>query len=129
MRLLLDTHVVLWSQAEPERLGGVGAALEDTANELLVSAASAWEIAIKAGSGRLVLPEPPEVWLPSRLKALGALAVAIEHRDALAVATLPRLHGDPFDRILVVQARRLGATLVTGDRAVLAYDGQMLAVP
>jgi len=129
VRLLLDTHVLLWTQTDPTRLGPVLAVVADPSSELLVSAASAWEIAIKASTGRLPLPDPPLVWVPSRLAALGARAVAVEHADALATAALPPLHRDPFDRLLVAQARRLGARVVTADEQVVAYGGAVLRVP
>lgn len=128
MRLLLDTHVLLWSQSDPTRLGAALDLVLDLDNELLVSAASAWEIAIKMSTGRLSLPDPPAVWVPSRIAAMGARPVAVEHADALAVADLPSLHRDPFDRLLVVQARRLAATLVTADDQVQAYGGAVVKV-
>lgn len=121
MRLLLDTHVFLWLQTEPERLGEHLAVVEDTRTELLVSAASSWEIAIKHGLGRLALPEAPERYVPQRLRAIGATAIPVEHGHALAVATLPPLHRDPFDRLLVAQAQALGAPILTADPAVARY--------
>ena len=104
MRLLLDTHVFLWLQADPERLGHHLGILENPANELLLSAASSWEIAIKVQLGRLSLPEDPRRYVPDRLKAIGGRAIAIEHAHALAVSALPPLHRDPFDRLLVALA-------------------------
>lgn len=117
--LLLDTQVFLWLQTEPERLGAHLSLLEDS--ELLVSAASAWEIAIKYALGRLALPEPPVVYVPSAMAAIDATPVPVEHRHALAVATLPPLHRDPFDRLLVAQARALDATIVTVDPDIPRY--------
>jgi PIN domain nuclease of toxin-antitoxin system len=108
VRLLLDTHIFLWLQTEPERLGGQLPLVEDANNELLVSAASSWEIVIKHGLGRLPLPEAPERYVPRRLRAIGAEALPIEHVHALAVSALPPLHRDPFDRMLVAQAQVLG---------------------
>ena len=121
MRLLLDTHVFLWLLAEPERLGAQLALVEDPAVELLVSAVSSWEIAIKHGLGRLPLPEPPERYVPDRIRAIGATPLAIEHRHALAVAALPALHGDPFDRLLVAQAKLLDIEILTADPAIARY--------
>jgi PIN domain nuclease of toxin-antitoxin system len=120
--VLLDTHVFLWLHTEPERLGERLALLEDPLNELLVSAASSWEIAIKHANGRLPLPEPPERYVPSRLRRMGAVALAIEHRHALAAADLPNLHRDPFDRMLVAQAGLLGVPIVTADPQVAQYE-------
>jgi PIN domain nuclease of toxin-antitoxin system len=126
VRILLDTHVFLWLQVQPERLGDHLAAVADTANERLLSAASSWEIAIKHGLGRLSLPEPPASWVPERMRAVGAMPLAVEHTHALAVADLPVHHRDPFDRLLVAQAQEGGYTLVTADRRIPAYDVAVL---
>lgn len=121
MKLLLDTHIFLWLQTDPERLGDQLRVVEDERTELLLSAVSSWEIAIKYGLGRLPLPEPPERYVPSRMRAIAAEALAVEHPHALAVATLPNLHRDPFDRLLIAQASLLGLTILTADRAVAQY--------
>jgi PIN domain nuclease of toxin-antitoxin system len=121
VNLLLDTHVFLWLQTEPERLGEQLSIVEDFRTELLVSAASSWEIAIKYQLGKLPLPESPERYVPDRIRAIGARALAIEHPHTLAVATLPSLHRDPFDRLLVAQAMLLGLTIATADPAVAQY--------
>ncbi|MDX6646595.1 MAG: hypothetical protein QOK40_2322, partial [Miltoncostaeaceae bacterium] len=126
LRALLDTHAFLWLQTAPERLGRQLALIEDPRTELLVSAASAWEIAIKHALGRLTLPEPPERYVPDRMRAVRARPLAVEHSHALAVASLPPLHRDPFDRLLVAQARALDVPIVTADPAVGAYDVQLL---
>jgi len=128
VRILLDTHVFLWLHTEPERIGERLAILEDQRNELLVSAVSSWEIAIKSGLGRLALPEPVERYVPDRLRAIGATALPIEHTHALAVAALPRLHGDPFDRLLVAQAKILDVAILTADPTVAQYPVQTLLV-
>lgn len=128
MRLLLDTHVFLWLHTQPDRLADHLALLEDEHNDLLISAASTWEIAIKYAGGRLALPEPPERYVPVRIRAIGAEPLAIEHAHALAVAQLPSLHRDPFDRMLVAQAGVLGASLVTADPQVARYPIETLVV-
>lgn len=128
MKLLLDTHVFLWLQTEPERLGEHRATVEDPETDLLVSAASAWEIAIKHALGRLPLPEPPATYVPTRMQAIRATPVAVEHAHALAVASLPPLHRDPFDRLLVAQASLLGAPLLTADAILTAYPAPTLLV-
>lgn len=126
--LLLDTQIFLWLNTEPERLGHHLPIVEDPNTELLVSAASAWEIAIKHGLGRLALPEAPARYVPSRVAALGASALAIEHAHALGVSSLPELHRDPFDRLLVAQAQLLGVPLMTADQAVAHYDIETILV-
>jgi PIN domain nuclease of toxin-antitoxin system len=122
VNLLLDTHIFLWLQTEPERLGESLRLVEDERTELLLSAASSWEIAIKYELGKLPLPEAPERYVPERMRAIGARALAIEHPHALAVATLPPLHRDPFDRLLVSQAALLGLTIATADPSVAQYS-------
>lgn len=128
MKLLLDTHVFLWLLTEPERLGRQLSVVEDRRNELLVSAASSWEIAIKYGLGRLALPEPPDRYVPERLRQIGALPMPVEHLHALAVATLPKLHRDPFDRLLVAQSSTTGIPVVTADDSILQYPIKTLRV-
>lgn len=128
MRVLLDTHVWLWLQTEPERLSQPAFdLLSDAANELLLSAASAWEIAVKAGLGKLHLPSPPADYVPRRLATSGTTALPIELRHALHVATLPRHHRDPFDRLLVAQAQVEALPLMTADAQLGAYDVEILA--
>jgi PIN domain nuclease of toxin-antitoxin system len=121
VRILLDTHVFLWVQTEPARLGEQLRVLEDRRNELIVSAVSSWEIAIKYRLGRLFLPEPPERYVPERLRSIGAKGLAIEHTHALAVATLAPLHRDPFDRLLVAQAGLLDLPVMTADPMLGQY--------
>jgi PIN domain nuclease of toxin-antitoxin system len=128
MKLLLDTHVFLWLQSSPERLGGHLGIVTDASNELSVSAASSWEIAIKYQIGRLELPEEPDRYVPSRIHMIGARALPIEHSHALAVGTLPALHRDPFDRLLVAQAQLEGMTILTADEAVACYPVDTLLI-
>ena len=123
MRLLLDTHVWLWLLADPQRLRHeVLDTLGDSRNELLLSAASSWEIAIKSGLGRLTLPEPAATYVPSRLRTTGTQPLPVEHAHALATAGLPRHHSDPFDRLLIAQSMLLDVPIVTADRQFEAYD-------
>ncbi len=128
MRILVDTHVFLWLHTEPERVGEHLGLVEDSRNAILVSAASSWEIAIKYGLGRLPLPEPPERYVPERLRIIGAEALAIEHTHALAVAALPPLHRDPFDRLLVAQAGLLDVPILTADPQVAQYPVSTLLI-
>jgi PIN domain nuclease of toxin-antitoxin system len=128
LKILLDTHVFLWLHAERRRLGEYLSLVEDPRNERLLSAASSWEIAIKHRLGRLPLPEPPQRYVPSRMRAIGASALAIEHGHALAVAELEPLHKDPFDRLLVAQARALDVAILTADGAIAQYPVRTLIV-
>ncbi len=128
MRVLLDTHVFLWLNSDRGRLGKHLALLEDRRTERLLSAVSSWEIAIKYRLGRLPLPEPPQRYVPSRMRAIGALGLPIEHSHALAVATLEPLHSDPFDRLLVTQAGLLDVPILTADAAIAQYPVRTLLV-
>lgn len=121
MNLLLDTQVFLWLQTEPERLGDQLRVVADERTTLLLSAVSSWEIAIKYELRRLPLPETPERYVPERMRAIGARALAVEHPHALAVAKLPPLHRDLFDRLLVAQATLLDLTIATADPSVAQY--------
>ncbi|HYD46803.1 MAG TPA: type II toxin-antitoxin system VapC family toxin [Terriglobales bacterium] len=113
----------LWLQASPERLAAnVLSRLADPDNEILLSAASSWEIAIKYGLGKLPLPEPPAAYVPRRMAASGSRGLAIEHAHSLRVAELPLHHRDPFDRLLVAQAQVEKLTLVTVDPKLAQYD-------
>ena len=129
MSFLLDTHVLLWLRGDPGRLSTeTRRRLADPALRLYVSAASAWEIAIKQSLGKLTLPEPAEAWLPRALVETGLEALPILVEDAAAVRALPWHHRDPFDRLLVAQAKRLDLTLVTHDARLGAYDVRLLPV-
>jgi PIN domain nuclease of toxin-antitoxin system len=122
-RYLLDTHIWLWMQAEPDRLGTTSRALvEDSANELLLSAASAWEIAIKYRLGKLPLPQEPATYVPDRMRRSGVTPLPVEHAHTLRTAELPDLHTDPFDRILIAQAQTLRVPIITVDEHIPAYD-------
>lgn len=127
MKLLLDTHVVLWSATEPSRLHvSARSAIEDGANDVFVSVVSAWEIAIKQSIGKLELPTPAERWLPDVLKKTGIDIADLNLAAALRVRGLPFHHRDPFDRLLIAQALEGGYTLVTRDDFT-AYRVPLLA--
>ena len=122
MRLLLDTHAFLWWVTDDDRLSDhAGELIADGSNEVFLSAASVWEIAIKAGLERLRLPEDAWSFTPSQLErnAFQALPVHLSH--AVAVIALPDLHRDPFDRMLVAQAMSEGLTIVSGDPQIAPY--------
>lgn len=123
MKLLLDTHSLLWAAVEPTRLPEVARELiGDVDNELYFSAISVWEVAIKAGLGRADFSVDPAVLRRGLLdNGYAELPLASEH--AVATTTLPLLHRDPFDRILVAQAQVEGITLLTSDATVAEYPG------
>lgn len=123
MRVLLDTSALIWAASADSRLSATALALmEDPNNDRLLSAVSALEIAIKSSLGRLDLPLPTGEYLESRtaLYRLTPLPVTIEH--AVHVASLPHLHRDPFDRLLVAQAQVERVPIVTNDAGIAAYD-------
>lgn len=127
MRFLIDTHCWLWRQVSPERIrGSTLEVLTDTNNQVLFSAASAWEIAIKFHLGKLALPIPPEEYVPSRMKLSGTDALPVLHVHALRVASLPPHHGDPFDRLIIAQAQHENIAVVTGDEMFSRYDVRTL---
>jgi PIN domain nuclease of toxin-antitoxin system len=126
--VLLDTHAFLWANADPDRLGPHADLVADGRTELLWSAASTWEIAIKSALGRLQLPEPVDRYVSDRMRRLGVTPIPIDHRHAAAVAELPHHHGDPFDRMLVAQARALGVPILTADETIARYEVEVLAI-
>ncbi|GAB6061877.1 type II toxin-antitoxin system VapC family toxin [Deferrisoma palaeochoriense] len=126
MRLLLDTHVLLWAAGAPERIPERWRLrLENGSNELAFSSASIWEVVIKLGLGRKDFRVDPER-LRRRLVGHGYVEVPVTSDHALGVSALPALHSDPFDRILVAQARVEGFGLLTADRKLLQYGEPVL---
>lgn len=128
MKYLLDTHLLLWAAAEPRRLSKkTRALLEDPDNVLLFSAASLWEVAIKAGLRRPDFTVEPAV-LRRGLLDNGYVELPVVSEHAVATATLPPIHRDPFDRLLVAQAQVEGITLLTSDPVVAQYPGPIRTV-
>ncbi|HHW82349.1 MAG TPA: type II toxin-antitoxin system VapC family toxin [Actinomycetales bacterium] len=126
-RLLLDTHILLWAISEPERLNAAARdALEEPSNELLVSAASVWEISTKGRNGKLPGAESLLASLESHMDRLLAQPLAISLPHARLAGSLMWEHRDPFDRMLAAQAILEGLTLVTGDRAFTGLPGLTL---
>lgn len=121
-RLLLDTHIFLWWRGQPSRLTEKVRSSIATADIVFVSAASAWEAAIKASMGRLELPDTIE----AGVLASGFEKLLITFSHAEQAAGLPSHHRDPFDRMLVAQARAEDLTLVTHDQLLEAYDVKIL---
>jgi len=127
VRVLADTHAWLWMLTDPDLLPARAAeVLADPTTQVFVSAASAWEIAIKYELGRLPLPEPPTSFVPARLRASGCDPLPIDHGHALAAGALPPHHRDPFDRLLISQSRQLRIPLCSGDGAVSGYYVEIL---
>ena len=118
MRLLLDTHVVLWSLTEPVKLRGeTREALEDAQNDVFVSAVSGWEIAVKRALGKLEAPDD----LEAGVRQQGFLPLHLTFLHAERAGALPPHHGDPFDRMLVAQAQVEGLVVVTRDARIPLY--------
>lgn len=120
--LLLDTHVFLWWRADPRRLKQEAREAIAHADVVFVSAASAWEAAIKASLGRLDLPDPFELGV----SASGFERLPIHFAHAEAVGRLAHHHRDPFDRLLIAQAQVEGLTFVTHDRQIEGYEVDIL---
>lgn len=128
MRILLDTHVLLWALVEPHRLDlATRATIEDSAHEVLFSAASLWEIAIKAALGRPDFAcDPGEILAAAT--ATGFVELPVRSEAAVRVASLPRRHRDPFDRLLVAQAIGEPARLYTADPLLPPYSALVTLV-
>ena len=128
MRLLLDTHLLIWAVSEPSRLPPKASKLmKDGANQLFFSAVSMWEIAIKAGYKRAdFVVDVPELHSELLRNGYNELGVRTEH--TFAVVHLPHLHKDPFDRQLLAQAMREDLTLLTADELLATYPGPILKV-
>ena len=128
MRLLLDTHLLIWAVSAPERLSVKAQELmNDEANQLFFSAASIWEIAIKASYKRTdFMVNVPD--LHSELLRNGYQELAVLARHTFAVVHFPHLHKDPLDRLLLAQAMREDLTLVTADAMLASYPGPIMKV-
>lgn len=128
MKLLLDTHLLLWAASNANRLPAEARALiEAPRNELLFSAASIWEVVIKRSLGREDFRVDPPL-LRRRLLENGYSELPVTSEHAVAAHGLPPIHRDPFDRILVAQAKTEGMTLLTSDHVVGEYAGPVLRV-
>jgi PIN domain nuclease of toxin-antitoxin system len=127
MKLLLDTCTFLWLITDaPDLSAAARQRFADPANEVFLSAASAWEIGIKWRRGRLPLPQPPPSFVADQREAHGIAALAIDEESALHVTRLPELHRDPFDRMLVSQAIVHGLVLLTPDPLITQYPARTL---
>ncbi|MGK2958670.1 MAG: type II toxin-antitoxin system VapC family toxin [Acidimicrobiales bacterium] len=128
MKLLLDTHLLLWAAGQPEKLSATARALiEPRENTLLFSAASLWEIAIKRGLGRDDFRADPRL-LRRGLLDNGYIELAVTSAHAVTLDSLPPIHKDPFDRMLVAQSMAEGVTLLTADPLVAKYPAPVRKV-
>ena len=122
MKLLLDTNVMLWSSTGDRRLSSQAMELINSNGSMVfISSVSTWEIVIKYALGRLPLPEQPATFVPKVIHDLKLQTLDITHGHAIEVGHLPMHHRDPFDRMLVAQARVEGMTLLTSDRNLRKY--------
>ena len=128
MNLLRDTHIFLWFISNDPRLKqSFAAAIQSAENDVYLSAMSVWEATIKQQIGKLPLPGPAPVYMPALRAQHEIESLALFEADIASLYTLPLLHRDPFDRILVAQASHHNLTIVTDDAEMKAYTAQFLA--
>ncbi len=127
MRALLDTHAFLWwildTPKLPPQVRGI---ISDGDNELFFSAASCWEIAIKAQLGRIKLPAKPDIFISEQLSINAVQALPIQISHALHVFNLPLLHSDPFDRMIIAQAQMEDLPILTSDPLIAKYKVKVI---
>ncbi|MDX2179453.1 MAG: type II toxin-antitoxin system VapC family toxin [Bryobacteraceae bacterium] len=122
-RILIDTHIFLWAITNDRRLSHESRlAFESAGNELVLSVVSMWEISIKRSLGKLPLPEPAREFLEAEISSNRLTVLELNLRHIAELDRLPRLHRDPFDRVLVAQARAEGIALLSQDTDILQYN-------
>lgn len=127
MKILLDTHIFLWMFLTPSRISAnVEFLIKDINNEIFLSSISSWEIAIKYSIGKLKLPDTPEIYVPDRMKRANLKSLEISHEHTLAIANLPPIHKDPFDRLLITQANVENLALLSADSVFGNYSVQLI---
>lgn len=127
MRYLLDTHTFLWWNMDDAQLSTLAKEIiSDNNNEIFLSAASAWEIAIKTTRGRLTLPEDPTRYISNRIQLHGFQALPIQIHHAVQIYKLPTHHADPFDRLLIAQSQIESMPLISIDPDIRRYDVEMV---
>ena len=127
MKLLLDTHIFLWYiLADAQLPTPYLDAIQDPANEVYLSVVSLWEIIIKYQLGKLPLPQAPETYIPEQRRRHQIASLGVNEASVALLAGLPALHRDPFDRLLICQAKHNNLTLVTVDAAIRAYPITLL---
>ncbi|HLK59074.1 MAG TPA: type II toxin-antitoxin system VapC family toxin [Chthonomonadaceae bacterium] len=129
MRLLLDTHIFLWYISGDEQLPlSLRDLIRAPENDVFLSVVSVWEASVKYRLGKLPLPEPPETYLPRQRERHLIESLSIEEACVVHLATLPPLHRDPFDRMLICQALEHDLTLLTVDEMVRAYPVKIAVI-
>jgi len=122
MKILLDTHCFIWWDSEPDKLSARALALcEDPANELTLSVASLWEVQIKESLGKITLSAPIRQLVAGQQNSNGMVVMPVHAHHVYEIAALPKVHGDPFDRILIAQARVEGMCLLSHDAVMRKY--------
>jgi PIN domain nuclease of toxin-antitoxin system len=122
VRILLDTCTFFWLATEAERVSAKAVdVFADPDNEVFLSVVSCWEIAVKHAAGKLKLPQPPPKLIPAYRERYGVGILPLDEETALYVARLPRLHADPFDRMLVCQSIAHGMPILTPDELIAQY--------
>jgi len=123
MRAILDTHTFLWWNTDDPQLSEVARRfISDGENELFLSAASTWEIAIKCARGRLLLPENPGEYVANRMTFYRIQPLPIQISHTLRIFDLPDIHQDPFDRLLIAQSQLENIPILTADKTISRYD-------
>lgn len=127
MKYLLDTHTFLWWNLSDLQLSEQAKEIiADGKNEIYLSAASTWEIAIKAAKGRLILPEEPSQYIANRINLHHFQALPIQISHSVQVYNLPNHHADPFDRLLIAQSQLESMPLLTKDELINLYDVEII---
>jgi PIN domain nuclease of toxin-antitoxin system len=126
VKLLLDTCTFLWLIGGGPLSAAAAAAIRIPSNEVMLSAVSVWEIAVKYRAGKLALPEPPDRLIPARRGTRGIASIGFDEESALQVLRLPPLHRDPFDRMLISQAIAHGLAIVTPDPNITQYPVRVI---
>jgi PIN domain nuclease of toxin-antitoxin system len=127
LRALLDTHAFLWWLTDdPQLPRNVRDIIADEKNELYFSAAGCWEIAIKARLGKITLPDKPDVFISDQLSLNGIRSLPVQSSHALHVFSLPPLHRDPFDRMIVSQAQLENMPVITSDPLIALYQVKLI---
>ncbi len=127
MKLLLDSNVLLWSIFDRKLLTSkVRKLIDDDAHEIIVSVASVWELSIKVAKGKLAMPGGSIRYVMEQIERTGATVLPLADKYILRVETLPRHHGDPFDRMIVAQALEEGCAILSSDAAFAAYDAKVI---